>query len=95
MSEKIWFKKQRVTKRDKFRDFCKEKGADYFEGGCGVWIIPKKYGETFASIRLGEDKTIQIGQIDEECMNFTATSGWFYFEELEWFGKIATILKKK
>ena len=75
--------------------FCEKKGADYFENGYGIWIIPKKYGDTFAGIRLHEDKTVQIGIVDEDCMNFEEYSGWFYAEEMEWFGKIATILNKK
>ena len=89
---RIEFKK--ADRQSKFTKFCKENGADYFEDDCGIWIIPKKYGDSFASIRLDEDGDFQFGTINEYCNNFEDYGGFFLNEESDWIIETLKIIKK-
>ncbi len=89
---RIEFKKP--NKQNNFIKFCKENGANYFEDDCGIWIIPKKCGEYFASIRLDEDGMWKPGKIDEDCNNFEACDGRYLNKEVDWIIETLKIIKK-
>jgi len=85
-----YFKQQSDTKKSKFKLWCEDKGADYFENSCGVWKMPKKEGDSKAAIKVDDDMLFNIGKIDESCDNFETHYGRYYKEEALW---IADTLK--
>ena len=91
---RIEFKKQKI-KTNKFVKFCEKNGADYYEDNSGVWMMPKKYGAYRLGVRLREYSMghIDIGIIDESCMNFQKTShSGLFDEEVEWLVQLLPML---
>jgi len=91
---RVYFKNP-ILKGELFK-FCKENGANYFEAGRGVWIIPKKYGTSRIAVALCEYGGICFGKINESCENFedVGEDKWISREEQKWIIQILTRISK-
>lgn len=90
-----YFKKQPDTKGSKFKEFCKARGADYFEDNYGVWKMSKKCGSKRAAFKIDDKMFIEMGIIDESCDNFEEWSGRYYKEEVLWIANTLNHIFKK
>ncbi len=98
---RIEFKKTK-TKKSKFYRFCETNGADYFEtDGYGIWIKPEFSKDSDGSqcsirstIKLMKNGNIDIGSIDESCLNFKATTNYRTKETQTWIIEILTLFQK-
>lgn len=93
---KEYFKKQPDTKENKFKKFCKDKGADYFEDGYGVWKMPKKNinGDIIA-IKITEGELVSFGDINKSCDNFEQHNGNWHKHSILWIADTLNHIFKK
>ncbi len=88
-----YFKDSRRPSKTKLFNFAEKNGAAYIEEDEAIWIIPKKYGDTLACMKLKSNGRVKFGVVDESCMNFITTEGSWYKEEQAWMTKIMTRFK--
>lgn len=95
-----YFKTALISEEVKeFRNFCKQKGADFIEGEgsslAGIWVIPKKYGaERLAVYFKKTNGFVTVGQLDESCQNFERGGSGLWKEELKWLRTIFEKIEK-
>lgn len=91
-----YFKNQPDAKKDKFKKWCKDRGADYFEDDYGVWKMPKKNNKgNIIAIRINETLDIGLGTIDESCDNFEIHDSTWFKESALWLADTLKQIFKK